>query len=348
MRDAVASVRRPTRDDLARLHGSAWWPAVSTVVLVGLIVGVFVLLRTGSGRTAESRAFAATVEFHIWALALAATVALWVVIAAVVGQAVRRVFPDRGRGWFVGAASCYGLLILALMGGLSLAGGGPVNPLHAARVKVLFLVGLIMALGFPAVAGLWCTQARLGQFARFLPLVPRVAVPASATGGDVASEPTPTAAAASAEVDRAHCASQLVGLRRLTQRILTAVSIGISAGVVSTGALRNALLSSGAATPETFPSYWVLAYGALFTGLFAIVFVPTFVEWRGVAARLVDEAFPIPPDGIPGDPWHEGRASMSKMLQLDVSPLRALGPLAGVLAPVATSLAAVFVSEVGG
>lgn len=144
---------------------------------------------------------------------------------------------------------------------------------------------------------------------------------------------------------RAVWIAELLGLRRLTQRILAAVSTGLSAAVLSAGALRNALLSAEVLTPAQFPSHWVLLYGGLFTVVFTLVFVPSFLEWRGVAARLVDEAFPIPHDGLADETWHEGRQRMSTMLGLDASPLQALWPFLGIVSPVLISLAAIFVPE---
>jgi hypothetical protein len=323
-------------------------PVLSTIGLLAVAGAVSAVLLYGADRTEDSQAFVATIEFGVWALALSATVALWVGIAVVLARSVANVFDRRDLESIAWAVGGHALIVAGLLGALLSTEAGPSNPLYEARVKVPLLVGFVLVMGFPAVLGLWWIQARLGQLSRELPLAPPIAAtPPVTVGTEGGPSDAPAPSAGLGVTVRTGWVGTLLGLRRLLQRILAAASVGISAAVLSTGALRNALIASGAETEQTFPSYWVLAYGSLFTAIFALIFVPTFVEWRGNAQRLLDDAFPIPPDGKPSSDWHDGRANMAKMLELDVSPLRSLGPLTGVLAPALTSLAAVLVSELG-
>jgi hypothetical protein len=299
----------------------------------------------------ESAEFATGVSFEVWALLLSVTVAVWVAIAVFLWRAVVETFTMdlRAARWpFVG----YLVLALAVLGPLFAFGFGPDNPLYGAELKVRSVVTTIFLLGFPAVLGLWRIQERVSRLQHELPLAPPVAPldlskPSVAQSPEASgsTEPRIPAVGSIAGQSRARWVAELLGLRRLTQRILIAVSIGISAGVLSAGSLRTALLDVDGVTAADFPSHWVLLYGTLFTVVFALVFVPSFLEWRGVASRLVDESFPIPHDGRPTGAWHEGRQHMSRMLGLDASPLKALGPLVGIMSPLLLSVAAAFIPE---
>jgi hypothetical protein len=313
------------------------------------------VLGIGAGRTPESRAFASGVAFEAWALLLAATVALWVAIFAFLWRSIIEAFGRIRARTVGGPLAGYAVIAMLVLGSLFFVGeGAPPNPLYASTVKVQAIVTVVFLLGAPAAVALWLIQSTVSHLARALSLAPPVAIVEAVEGANTATSTRDLVRSAAGTQDgtvagrsRADWVATLLGLRRLTQRILIAVSLGISAAVLSTGALRNALLEARAVTAETFPSSWVLLYGALFTVVFVFVFVPSLLEWRGVASRLVDHAYPIPHDGRPTQAWHDGRQHMNRMLGLDASPLRALGPLLGIASPVLISIAAIFVPEIG-
>ena len=143
------------------------------------------------------------------------------------------------------------------------------------------------------------------------------------------------------------------GLERLLQlwRLLIAsagmFSIGVVAALLTSGALRNAML---AYNPERddFPISSPLLYGAVFAVALTVLTLPFAWAWRSRARGFVDELFPLPDDGHITEDWVADRERLEKLLRIDAGILRSPLTALNVFTPLVTSLLAAFLPQLGG
>lgn len=304
-------------------------PVGSPLVLLAVAaLGTGLLVRFHAGESAEAKSFMGLFEFGLWSGLIGVSLALWIAVAAVAANALyerwRQPANHPGR-----AAFCvYGAGLLGVGLAVSTALGvlpPKADPWYpspfpwdgaAWRFTVLVLLGQLAAC--PVIVGLWDTQARMAQMAR------RISGSGSA----------PDAAPADDSLRELHT------LWKDAVKFLTCGLIIICMAVIDTGALRNALLAYAAQTPGVevdFPASYVLLYGAFFSVMFAFVFVPVALQWRGLAHRLVESTSPIPAPGALTADWMDQRAALTSFLRLDLSLTQALSPTLGILAPFAAS-----------
>jgi hypothetical protein len=84
----------------------------------------------------------------------------------------------------------------------------------------------------------------------------------------------------------------VVGLRGDLQWFITRQGAMVALATLAKGALRQAFLATGG-NPAEFPSEFVLLEGAYFTGLMALVYIPTYTILAAVGADLVESAYPV-------------------------------------------------------
>jgi hypothetical protein len=327
--------------------------AAVSVGIVGLVVGLRSLV--GIGGDAKAETFEALTAYDVWSLMLAGTVVLAMAVGVVSGRGLARTFPSLSKPPVVVGTVAYLLIVGAVFGLLEATSGGPGLPLAGAELKLGVAVVVVLLSGTPIVLGLWLGRSYVGR------------VRARVLAEQSASQPAPASVQidgtqfADGELGDAQSAvyeqpaqqrqarkddvTQLLQVYSFMRSGLTAVSIVIVAAVLTTGALRNALIDGGIATDKTFPESWLLLYGGFFSVLFATMFVPTLMEWRNVAGRLVDEAFPVPEGGNPDADWSDGKERMQKMLHLDVGIGTTLTSALGIFAPLISGAVAVFVSS---
>jgi hypothetical protein len=138
--------------------------------------------------------------------------------------------------------------------------------------------------------------------------------------------------------------SGLLNGRKTLQRCLGAMSAAVSITVLGTGALRNAWLANGV-PKQRFPSSSVLLFGALFTGAFALAYVPAFLRWRQCADRFVNAVYPLPEDARPSEEWAAGRLRLQQLIGTDSTIGKNFTAAFGILAPLATSIVGIFIPE---
>jgi hypothetical protein len=111
-------------------------------------------------------------------------------------------------------------------------------------------------------------------------------------------------------------AADLVAWRAILQSQLAALGAVIALSTLTTASFRTAIL---AAYPRhDFPVAGVLLFGAWFTGILALVYVPPSEQLRRHAQALVDRAFPIP-DQLDRD-WQQQlqrRRDLTSALRID-------------------------------
>jgi hypothetical protein len=156
----------------------------------------------------------------------------------------------------------------------------------------------------------------------------------------------------------------LVELRSKLLLFLGFAAFVVLVAVISTSALRRALI---AFDPETwtrkFPTSNLLLYGAFFSVLIALLFVPAYLALQAAGRSLVEEVVPLPDatpsgrpsasdpgstpanGGFPSHTWFERRSDLSDLLGLNTSVVGALGAAFAVLTPVAASGLAAFLSS---
>lgn len=130
--------------------------------------------------------------------------------------------------------------------------------------------------------------------------------------------------------------TELSQIRSYLQRFLAVLALVIGGNVLVAGAFRAALLAHSQQPP--LEAIVLLVYGAMMTGLLALVYVPAQLAWQAKARALRDELYPLPQDGRPNHDWYISRADLEGMLNLKVSAGATLATALGLLAPFASSL----------
>ena len=256
-------------------------------VLCAVLATLGVLLFHWSS-TRASEEFVKDTRFLIWAVLLCAQSALWVVLAPLIWQSLRRLYSDYGasRRLLLRIAIAIAVLIV-LIGGFQyfFAPAVPDYPLVSHREKLLGLttVGFVVAL--LAIVGMWLVE---GVFERF-----------QATGQQPAL-------------------AEYLRLRDDLQRFLGAAAAIIGSSMLCTGALRGAILAN---VPDTtFPPEYVLYYGAYSSGLLALAYLPAYLARRNAGQQLAEVLQPLPeaaPDSWAD--WYAERKALEELLQMDVA-----------------------------
>ena len=89
------------------------------------------------------------------------------------------------------------------------------------------------------------------------------------------------------------------------------------------------------------PAEYVLLQGAYFTGLLALVYIPTFTILAAVGADLLESAYPITAPDLDWENlsrWQANRKSLEEFLQLRSGAVHNLRASVSILSPVATSV----------
>ncbi|QQQ80600.1 hypothetical protein IOD16_16665 [Saccharothrix sp. 6-C] len=293
-----------------RKHWS--WPAVTTVLGLGAFTGLASLVRAVVAPRGPG-AF----EFGVWSALVAASAVVFAFLffhALPLATGWRAARAD-GRGPLL----CYVAFAAAILAFLW-AGGGPVAQLPPAAVAPVSrgLVLLALTAAAPAVLGLWLVTTRLRLVTAAL------------------SAPTTPPTRADAVL------ADLIDCRRAIGVCLTVLATIVTIAVVDSGAQRKAFLAGGV-PPAKFPPEWVLLYGALFTAISLLLYVPTFVAWRTRCLLFVDQCYPLPADARPTAAWVEGRTRLIGVLGADLTVGKSLTAAFGLLAPLAVSVLSVVV-----
>ncbi len=300
-------------------------PAVDAVVAIVAIVLVARYLSAVDGTGPNHRSYGELLEYRVWAALAATSLVVWVLLVGRTLHIALRPLRDNDLPWSVrlqrGLAPLfmYGVVLWALvLGAVPLAGIGLVDPLapELGHRAFLLVTAGVLAAG-PPVVGMWQTYGRLRELSMAI---------AGRAGGWTPSR----------------FLAELRETWRHAQRCLAVLSILVALGTVLVGAFRNTLLAAGY-TAKELPGSVVLLYGAFFTVLSLIVYVPLFIAWRSRVTDYIDRIYPLPDDGRPSEEWMAGRARLLTLLGADITLARNLTAAAGILAPLATSVLAVFV-----
>lgn len=208
------------------------------------------------------------------------------------------------------AISVVAYVIVALLVNFLLTGRGPAGTLPTVPwvMRPLYLVAEFCAA--PAVLTLWLTRPRLDRIS----------------------------------LSEDGALDGLLTIRTDMGRSLTGLSIIVSSGLINTAVLRHAHVAHGL-DPKLFPTTFVLGYGAVLTGIVALIYVPAFLAWRDRALALIDTVYPLPKDGRPTEEWSDGRARLTTLISLDATVGKTVHAALGILAPLLTGLLAYYLPQ---
>lgn len=288
-----------------------WQHPVGVLVLGlgGFLAGVGLLL-FGAFQTDRSEAFVRSAGFAVWATVIGVQTAFWLLVAGPLWSDVASTWRRAriGRPATVALAGAL-ILILVVFPMLSLAREIP-WPLwgHQPKVRLLTVVGGLLV-GVPALSGIALVQQRVRR---------RETEPIDTD--DVRFE---------------------VEARSEILRYLFMAGAVIGLAVLSAGALREATVPTFFGE-DRFPEEGVLFYGAFFTGLLLLVYVPAHLALKRLGVRVRDHYFPL--SGMP-DPdsdslrgWVDKRTTLETLLQLNVTPLQQLQTSLFILAPLLSAI----------
>lgn len=128
-------------------------------------------------------------------------------------------------------------------------------------------------------------------------------------------------------------------LRRYLRSATAAMGTVIALAVISTGALRNAVVAAGR---DPLPQEFVLIYGAFLTGVVGAVYIYVFSAIEARARSIVQAAAPLPgPNVASADAFSTAvrlRGELSQVLELGGDPRKNLEGLIAVFAPLIGAL----------
>ncbi|MGW5189877.1 hypothetical protein ACWEOO_11520 [Kribbella sp. NPDC004138] len=293
---------------------------LTTFVSVGVVAAGFALLgfRDHVGtEDGDSFSLAWTAWKLCGALAIAVFLAALLIGSRLLGELSQwglSSVKDRRRTYLLIAVGTMALLTVLKAFGYTFSPASPVNELGPRTNAVLF-AGL-------AAATPWLVLVWLGlDAARALDVVQLAKLPHDGL-------------------------ESLLQLRRLLIGSAGAFSVGVVAALLTSGALRNAMLAYDPDRTD-FPASSVLLYGAVFAIVLTVLTLPFASVWRSRARGFVDEVFALPADGKITEAWVADRERLEHLLRIDVGLLRSPLTALNVFAPLVTSLLAAFVPQLG-
>jgi hypothetical protein len=286
-------------------------------------------------------------EAELWLFILIAQVGVWWLLGAPVVQGIREVRAWRHPGAFIGGAVVLGSIWIGLQTvGKSYGLDPPIKNVDG-KIGFLTAVAALVVLG-----ALWVTWTIHSLAERALALRPdggydvawlkRLEQPSGPLGGFAGTSAT----------------ESFLRLRALLERCLALQGIVIGGAILGAAALRSAVLAwersmvfVGSLPPgereafvdarvaQLFPFEHVLLYGLVFSGVLAVLFIPTFLRLRTLGRAIRDAAAPAPASG--DDDFvdaYRARQELTAALGIEASVATTFRAGVVILAPLATSV----------
>ncbi len=130
--------------------------------------------------------------------------------------------------------------------------------------------------------------------------------------------------------------------RRTLQGFLWFVGAVIGGTVLATGAMRKSMLAAQYATEAHYPSELVLAYGAFFTLILGLCYVPAYIVMQSAGDRILQGFLKSTTDVAV---WHKERKRLAKLLGLDASVAQSLKDIGAILSPLGAGLISVVLPD---
>jgi hypothetical protein len=286
------------------------WNPVSVFVLAGAgAIAAVMLLYAGADLTPRSIEFVASPGFVVWGAVIAAQTAVWAVLTVPVWREAVALYRVTQPGWTIWLVPVLVLAALLALVALSPAAGFD-WPLAGHRWKSAVLTGAAtLGVGLPAIFAICLVQDGVRRHQR--------------------------SGLTAADVDHA------VEGRAQMRRLLGAAGAIIGLAVLAAGALQRAVVPRFVPV-EDYPPSSVLLYGAFFTGLLILVYLPAHLSLRRFCLDIRDSYYP--PDQMPaptepgfGD-WIEGRNRLDTLTGVNVGVAQQLQASLFILAPLISAV----------
>lgn len=314
--------------------GGWWrWPASTTVgslVLAG--VAAWSMLWYAK-RYGTNDAFVE--DFRGWIGVAVLSLGIWMVLflrGVATVCAHRRIWPQ-SRLWWMWHIGAYALLVAVVLALLALNNATQtiVVPIEGFAVVTRALILLAGVAAGPWVLIVWLAHQQL----RALRVeVGQIRSPKPAEQFEIGAVDGP---GINATVKRS------LAVWKVIERSALSLAVLVSTAVFLSGALRLALINSGALDEAVFPVSAVLGYGAFFAVVLAAVVVPLVLAWRSTTMRLVERAVGVPRWGIPDQTWLDAQDRLYTRLRLDANILRRPISALSIASPLLTALLATLV-----
>lgn len=242
--------------------------APAAAILVTTAVG-FAVVAAFSRHTAASARYSSTPQFLVWALII---IAVWGVLP-IVWINGRTILLDLGTNWH-DAFRRSGVLPVGLLVVVLLVGFVSGHDAYSDARSHYYFLGLERILVTYAAA--------------MIALTPAALVFAEVHRG--LREPP---------LDPLERVQLLVTCRRAAGRALATFGVIVSAGVLATGAQRQAFLAAHR-DASSYPAVYVVVWGAAASAFIIAMFVPVHRRLDAVGVELVDETLPLLAPGAPG------------------------------------------------
>lgn len=305
-------------------------PALIAIAVAGGATGFGIMSIGGlpeDGTDLFGNEFRQSGEFRMWLFLITAQTALWAVAGALLlapemRRPLRGLWPD-ARGPVIASVAATAVPLVSVVTAVSLHSqlDYPL-PWHSYKVLALSLVGIGVALiGVAELA-----------FVKF------------------ALEHSPPERGKAKDIER------YLELHTLLQRVLAIEGAIIGAAVLATGGLRNAVVayhgfftqdqlqppgSFPLQPPTSFPREYVLMYGAFFTLLLAMLYVPVYLRLVEVGRRNVEAACTSEePASEAWLPAYEKRKKLEELLQLEMATGASFRAGVAILTPLGGALVA--------
>jgi hypothetical protein len=131
-------------------------------------------------------------------------------------------------------------------------------------------------------------------------------------------------------------------LRGDLTRLRTILAAVVGIVILAAGAYRYALIASGVVPEAAFPIALVLVYGAFFTVLLALAFVPAHLSLLSAGRRIRDLVCPLPPvtsEDFEQD--HKRWKALGELMGLETSTAEAFQSGFAIFAPLTTAIVSV-------
>jgi hypothetical protein len=132
----------------------------------------------------------------------------------------------------------------------------------------------------------------------------------------------------------------LLALRGWLSWYTTILGTAIGLLVLTTGALRNAIVNAHGGQDGRFAPEGVLLYGAFFSVLLASIYIPAYLALTDAGQRMRDRCFPLSrrwENAEAWAAWYRQRKDFEEFLGLRLGTVASLRGVVGVLTPLASS-----------
>jgi hypothetical protein len=287
----------------------SWNPVMVFVLCAAGAAGGVLLLLAGATRTEHSEQFVQSSGFTVWAAVIAAQTAVWAVLTVPVWREAMTLYRQTRPSWTIWVVP--GLVVLALLLLLVLSPAGGFDwPLVGHRVKSALLTGAAaLGVGVPAVFAISLVQDGVRRHPRH-------------------------------EMTTAHV-NQAVEARAQMRRLLSAAGAIIGLAVLAAGALQRATVPTFISEAE-YPPTAILLYGAFFTGLLVLVWLPAHLSLRRFCLDVRESFYPQAQMPSPTSDefagWVDARNRLDTLTQVNVSASQQLQASLFILAPLISAI----------